>query len=334
MWDLNDTVRVAEDDQVEAMRQAIRDIGPLYRVNLQEILCADISTAGHILDSLASGISFDLLARRNSQRHEWAASSGISGFFPLPKNPELSARAMIADLGTVVGPVRLPEGYSIFKVLGRTRISFERDSMMMKEILRLASYYTDIGNTVRVNVQEVLCDSAFEAQAILDSLRNGASFSDVARRSTMRRAWSETGGVSGYFAVSEHPELGRAAMLSDTGQVIGPVKLPEGYSIFKVLGKRWPELSEFPAADSLRWKAKASALAAKRQSSLDGYIASTARKYGVKLYYEKLPSIEIQPSNMVTRRRLGFGGTIAAYPLLYPNYSWTKSMKESQPPLP
>ena len=334
MWDLNDTVRVSEDDQLEAMRQAIRDVGPLYRVNVQEILCPDISTAGRILDSLASGISFDMLARRNSLRREWAASEGVSGFFPLPKNPELSARAMVADVGTVVGPVHLPEGYSIFKVLGRTRISFERDSITMKEILRLVSYYTDIGNAVRVNVQEVLCDSAFEAQAILDSLRRGSSLNDVARRLTMRRAWSETGGISGYFAVSEHPELGRAAMLSDTGKLIGPIKLPEGYSIFKVLEKRWPELSEFPAADSLRWETRTSALAAKRQSSLDAYIASTARKYGVKFYYEKLPSVEIQPSNMVTRRRLGFGGTIAAYPLLYPNYRWVKSMKESQPVLP
>ena len=123
-------------------------------------------------------------------------------------------------------------------------------------------------------------------------------------------------------------------MLSDTGKLIGPIKLPEGYSIFKVLEKRWPELSEFPAADSLRWETRTSALAAKRQSSLDAYIASTARKYGVKFYYEKLPSVEIQPSNMVTRRRLGFGGTIAAYPLLYPNYRWVKSMKESQPVLP
>ncbi|MCX6135947.1 MAG: peptidylprolyl isomerase [Ignavibacteriales bacterium] len=334
MWNLNDTVRVSETDQLDAMRQAIRDLGPLYLVNVQEILCPDIPAAGALLDSLASGTSFDALARRNSLRHEWAASGGISGFFPLSKNPELGARAMMADVGITIGPIRLSEGYSIFKLLGRKRISFDQDSLKRKDIMQLAMQYPDIGTAVRLNIQEALCGSAAEAQRCLDSLRNGAAFSALARHSTMRRAWSERGGVSGFFAVSEHPALGRAAMLADTGKLVGPIKLPEGYSVFKVLGKKWPDLSEFPSADSLRVAARANVLTAKRQSSLDSYIASTAKKYGVQFFYEKLPGIEIQSANMVTRRRIGFGGTIAAYPLLYPNYRWVSKMNESQRVIP
>ena len=190
-----------------------------------------------------------------------------------------------------------------------------------------------IGDVYRVNVQEVLCDSMTTVERLFESLAKGISLDSLARKYS-KRTWAATGGVSGYFPLSQHPELGCRAMLADTAQLIGPVRLPEGYSIFKVLGKKRISIGEYPEADSLRINIKTNLTARKRQSSMNVYLANLAQKYSVEIYYRNLKGVEIQPANMFTRRVIGFGGVITAAPMLYPNWEWVRELREGGKILP
>lgn len=191
-----------------------------------------------------------------------------------------------------------------------------------------------IGNAYQVNVQEVLCDSMTTVERVFESFTKGVALDSLGRKYSKRQAWAAAGGVSGYFPLSQHPELGCRAMLADTALLIGPVKLPEGYSIFKVLGKKRIGIGEYPEADSLRINIKANLTARKRQHSMNVYLANLAQKYSVEIYYRNLKAVEIQPANMFTRRVIGFGGVITAAPMLYPNWEWVRELREGGKILP
>lgn len=203
-----------------------------------------------------------------------------------------------------------------------------------EEIDELIKSLPAIGRAYYVNVQEILCDSAAAAAQVLDDLGKGIPFGTVAKRYSIRKAWAAAAGISGYFPISEYPILGCTAMLADTGVVIGPVKLPEGYSIFRVLGKQKLAAGNYPSVDSVRINVHTNLMTNKRQQSLNRFIAGAANKYGVQLYYDKLHEVDIQPSNMFTRRYIGFGGVITASPLLYPNSEWVKEWQDAKKIIP
>ena len=218
--------------------------------------------------------------------------------------------------------------YLMWRLIDTVRANEDELMTVMMETLPV------IGNVYRVNVQEVLCDSMTTVQRVFESLAQGVTLDSLARKFSKRGAWAEAGGVSGYFPLSQHPELGARAILADTALLIGPVKLPEGYSIFKVLGKKRTSIGKYPEPDSLRINIKTNLTARKRQQSLNGYLANLAQKYSVEIYYRNLKAVEIQPANMFTRRVIGFGGVITAAPMLYPNWEWVDEWRRNGKVLP
>lgn len=62
--------------------------------------------------------------------------------------------------------------------------------------------------------------------------------------------------------------------------------------------------------------------AEKEESILNEHVARAALRFHVKMYYNRLRHIEISPTNIVTRRFIGFGGTMLAVPNLPPLWEW------------
>ena len=152
--------------------------------------------------------------------------------------------------------------------------------------------------------------------------------SDLARRISKRSEWARRGGESGYFRVSEHPELGFLALEQDSGKLAGPIRLTEGYSLFTVLGKRMKSSDTIPSFAALKNTVRGVIAAQKGQQILNHYIASLARKYPVKMHYENLKNVEITPTNMFTTRYLGFGGVMLAVPMIVPQWQWVKEVQD------
>ena len=101
------------------------------------------------------------------------------------------------------------------------------------------------------------------------------------------------------------------------------MRLPEGYSIFTLLDRRRVPGDTTFAFDSLKTVIRAALEDAAIRWRLNAAVASYAGRYEVRLHYDRLAKTDIPPVNMVTRRMIGFGGSILAVPSLYPLWEWT-----------
>ena len=198
----------------------------------------------------------------------------------------------------------------------------------------LVTHASDPGRSYEVNVREILSDSLSESVSNLEKITRGEEMATLARMFSKRQAWAIHGGESGFFPVSEHPEIGFRALDSEIGTTVGPVKVPEGFSLFTVLAKRSTGNSRMPSYDSLKAQIKRGLYLEKQLFQLNRYIASAAPKYQVKLFYNHLKDVEISPTNMVTKRFIGFGGTMMAVPGLYPLWDWVRNAPDVKEVLP
>lgn len=57
-------------------------------------------------------------------------------------------------------------------------------------------------------------------------------------------------------------------------------------------------------------------------NTINNYLISLARKYNVEMYFGKLVNVPVSTSNMVTRRRIGFGGSMMAVPMIMRLFEW------------
>jgi hypothetical protein len=186
----------------------------------------------------------------------------------------------------------------------------------------------EIGRAYEVNVREILSDSLHQALAIFEKINAGDDMGSLARTYSKRKEWAACGGQSGFFRVSTRPDIGFHALDADTGVLVGPLKTAEGYSLFRVLGKRMIPGGGAISYDSLKVLARQSVLSAKATKVLNEYVASSARRHNVKISYNRLKSVSISKTNMVTRRFIGFGGSMTAVPGLPPLWEWVDKTRD------
>jgi len=198
-----------------------------------------------------------------------------------------------------------------------------------EEVLNYLIGHADlIGRDYEVNVREVLSDSLKEALSLMEKIIAGGDMKDVARNFSKRKEWAVHNGESGFFVAADYPEIGFRALDSDTGKLIAPVKVPTGYSVFTVLGKKQAPGDSIMSYDSLKTLIHNDLRAEKVQQLLNTFLASAAKNHDVKLYYNRLKKVEIPPTNLVTRRFIGFGGSMIAVPALYPLWQWVRETKD------
>ncbi len=89
-----------------------------------------------------------------------------------------------------------------------------------------------------VEVEELLASSPAEAQQLSDQLAAGASFADLADRSV--RAQAIQSRARFHFHPRDeklYPRLVPAIDAAEEGQLVGPIRVRDGYSIFRVQGR-------------------------------------------------------------------------------------------------
>jgi hypothetical protein len=203
-----------------------------------------------------------------------------------------------------------------------------------EEIRGLIEYARLLSPAYEVNVREIFTDSLPGAARYREMLLAGDDMASLARSVSKRPGWAARGGESGYFHVRSFPDLGVRALLADSGQLVGPVGLPGGYSLFRVLGKRLPGGDNGVTVDSLRRALRDAIGSERRQKGLDRFIAGLAEKFGVKMHEERLRDVTVFSHSMFTRRYIGFGGMMNAAPLLEPEWGWVEQYRRSRNQVP
>jgi hypothetical protein len=213
-----------------------------------------------------------------------------------------------------------------------------RDSVRVSdgEVMKyLIAHAPQVAGTWEVNIREVLLDSLVTALRVLERIQQGEAIEGIARRESRRSVWAEHGGESGYFRLADHPVLGIHALEAPAGVPVGPLQVPEGYSIFTVLGKRTdPKDTLTFSIDSLKNIVRRAITAGKLQAEVNRHIASLAREVPIDIRRQRLSKVTIIPSNMVTRRYLGFGGVMLATPILLPQWEWVRDLPDRKDLLP
>ena len=175
-----------------------------------------------------------------------------------------------------------------------------------------------------VNIIEVLTDSLETARRILKEVNDGKDIKELAVKYTKREWAKKQKGEFGLFPVMDYGEIGRVAATMKIGDVYGPLKVPEGYSIFKLIDKKDSVTINPKPFDVVKDNYRNELIYKKLHAKMINYTTSLALKYGVSIDYKTLNSIEVTNINSFAIRQMGFGGKMTAVPLLAPNNEWVQ----------
>jgi parvulin-like peptidyl-prolyl isomerase len=188
--------------------------------------------------------------------------------------------------------------------------------------------------SVEVKIVEVLTDDLDVIQLVLNELNNGKDFRELAVEYTIREEAKNNNGELGYFNINQYGEIGRKAATLNVGDMYGPIKVPEGYSLFELIDRK--ELTELPANNYNLERVRITAELKNKKYS-DAIINKTiefANKYNIKINEEIMNSIKVLNMTTVVYRNFGFGGKLLAIPMTVPNYNWVKPWLEQKEPTP
>lgn len=127
--------------------------------------------------------------------------------------------------GDVIGPVADRNRYRLLKVKAVT----EGESVARASHILIPFKKDDAGDET---------EARKAASAILEKIRSGKNFADLAKEYSKDQGSASKGGDLGWFTRDTMvPEFGKAVFETDKGSVVGPVKTVYGYHIIQVTGK-------------------------------------------------------------------------------------------------
>lgn len=211
-----------------------------------------------------------------------------------------------------------------------------RDSISFTEN-DLREFYNNAKNdtsALMINVVEILTDSLEVIEKIFLELQNGSEFKNLAGKYTIRTSTRATNGEFGFQPVYAMGEIGRIAARMKVGEIYGPLKLAEGYSLFQLIGKK-ESFGESSSFEESKKNIEEQYRTKKLQEIVEKKTVEFSKKYNLKLNEELVVnSIELENLRMLTFRLMGFGGRITAVPLTPLYYEWIESFKKQDEEIP
>jgi len=197
----------------------------------------------------------------------------------------------------------------------------------------VAAYYAirnlKKGSTTLVNIVEVLTSSLETVDTVLQKLKEGVDLKILAKLYSERQQTKESSGEFGLFPTTSFGEIGRIAGTLNVGDTYGPLKVPEGYSIFKLIDKKQPEFIADEEFAVMKEKLKRDLAFNKLRNSIINYSVDLAHKYGITINQNVLNAAHVTNLNSVIYRYIGFGGKITAVPMMTPFTDWVQEWKKN-----
>lgn len=195
-------------------------------------------------------------------------------------------------------------------------------------------HYVKVRFPTQVNIIEILVDSLSLAEKLIEMINNGSEIKELASAYTKREWTKERNGEFGFFPVTMYGEIGSIASAMKIGEIFGPLKVDEGYSIFKLIDKRKEILDTPKPYEQVESDIQRELYYNKVRGSVAEKTAEFAIRYGIEINEEVLNSIDVTNLNTVMFRLIGFGGVITAVPIIAPNVEWIKIYEEKLKQLP
>lgn len=208
-----------------------------------------------------------------------------------------------------------------------------RDSVKVSDD-EVYKYYLDRNKPeslpMLVNIIEILTANPETADSVLAGIKAGTDFKDLARRYNIRELTKKNNGEYGLFSIYQNGELGRLAAKMEIGDVYGPIKLKEGYSIFKLIDKQEEKIIPPKPFEKFKEQYKQELTDTKLYARITEYTYNLALKYGISVDADALEKIKVTNLPSFGIRYLGFGGKMTAVPLIAPNVDWAEKWVKHQ----
>lgn len=140
--------------------------------------------------------------------------------------------------------------------------------------------------TDEIAIIEILVGSRELAQQLRDKVDAGEDPEELVRIHTIREGGGYHDGRLELRRGSRFPDLYRVAKTMDVGQVVGPLPVKGGFSVFKVLKKRPSETKPFDAESERRAKGYVRIEEVRR--GYVEYVRELRQKYGTTIFDERL----------------------------------------------
>jgi parvulin-like peptidyl-prolyl isomerase len=213
-------------------------------------------------------------------------------------------------------------------LLHRIADSLSVDSLEIEE-----EYLKDpgaYGATVMVKLREILVDSGDLAKQLRERINRGEDFAKLARQYSKRKEWAVRGGESDFLDVKKLGDLGLFASSSPIGEAQGPWRIKDGLTIFTVIERKIIDDSLRANFAETRQRLQQKLLREKRHKTINQYIGTLAKRYGVTVDENALRGVPTTQHSMVTWRHLGFGGRIVAVPQVQQQSEWIDEWRRQE----
>lgn len=195
-------------------------------------------------------------------------------------------------------------------------------------------YREELESPVEINIREVLLDNLQSVDEVMVRLDAGEAFEALARKYSERTWAARKGGEFGFFPVHALGDIGAVAAKLKVGERYGPLQIPEGYSIFEVIGKRMPPTREVRSFEGMRSEIRAAVIKAKEHKLVTAALGKLSKRFEIMINERLLDSLKVSSVPMMTYRYLGFGGRTIAVPFVERLLDWVPEWKPESVPLP
>ncbi len=180
-----------------------------------------------------------------------------------------------------------------------------------------------------VNILELVTDSLETIEKVLSGIELGTDFYELVKKYSKDFSDDSKGMESGFFSVNSNGDVGRIAADMNIGEVYGPIKISEGYLIFKLLAVRQDSVILQDNFKQIKKELGKELGYLKKQKSINKFIGNLANKYDVDINTDLLEKISVTSHNSIVYNYLGFGGRVLAVPLININMEWVPEWKEN-----
>jgi len=192
----------------------------------------------------------------------------------------------------------------------------------------------DSTKNIKVKIVEIYTDSLETIQKIMNEVKAGRKFEDLAAIYNKREETKARNGEWDYIDPVVTGEIGKATVNLKPGEIFGPVNMAKGFSVIKLLERKYEDKSKTEKYEDVAENVKCDLAYKKMNASYNKKTRELADKYGVTLNPDLLKTISVMDINMFTYRYMGFGGRVTAVPYTTPMYDWSKEWKKGRPDLP
>ncbi len=144
----------------------------------------------------------------------------------------------------------------------------------------------------QVKVQEIQLITEEEANDILKQLRRGADFGKLAREKSMRKWAAKKDGDLGYLDRKHYPSIANAAFDLKIGELGGPIKESNKYSVIKVLGKK---PSQAKPLEDLQDNIRVVIERERQKDAVKIWLEEMRQQKGVEIFTDVLESTVVTP---------------------------------------